>query len=510
MQSYIAKRGYVILKDSVSPEFLTKIRDDLNIRPYVNTDYSEPAEPFPVYLENKSKIYVPKVYGYENCGDPTMPTSLKDGDPIDLTFNGQLKEQQQVPVQKCIDAFKSKYGGGLLSLPCGFGKTAIALYLCAHLKVKTFVMVHKEFLLNQWIERIEQFLPNARIGRIQGKTIDIEDKDIVIGMIQSISMKNYPLDQFDSFGLVILDEAHRCPSQVFSRALMKINAQYMLALSATPERSDGLIKVLKWFVGDIIYMIKAKNYSTSLVKRYVLRTENKAYCEELVNFRGKVNMAGMINNITSYYYRTKFILKLVKDFLEEKRQILILSDRREHLQDIYKAVTEQEMGTIGYYVGGMKAQHLKESESKDVILGTFQMAQEGLDIKSIDTIIMASPKSNIEQAVGRIRPKENMINQPVIVDMVDDFSVFSSQAQKRLAFYKSKNYTVEGYQYDDRGEILKQLKTWTPEKEEKQVKSVGKRYGFKKVDSLNEESMFDENGKCKDIKGLSKMMDYPF
>ena len=85
-------------------------------------------------------------------------------------------------------------------------KTVLSLKIIAELKKKTLVIVHKGFLLNQWVERIHQFLPDARIGKIQGQVIDIDDKDIVIGMLQSLSMKDYPNDMFDSFGLTIVDE----------------------------------------------------------------------------------------------------------------------------------------------------------------------------------------------------------------------------------------------------------------------------------------------------------------
>ncbi len=136
-------------------------------------------------------------------------------------------------------------GGGLLDLPCAWGKTSASLYIISQLKKKTIVIVHKEFLMNQWIERIQQFLPNAKIGKIQGQVIDIEGKDIVLGMLQSLSMKDYPASMFDSFGLTIIDEVHHISSEVFSCALFKLVTKYTLGLSATMNRSDGTTKVFK-------------------------------------------------------------------------------------------------------------------------------------------------------------------------------------------------------------------------------------------------------------------------
>ena len=97
--------------------------------------------------------------------------------------------------------FVKDSGGGLLDVDPGKGKTVMALYIISKLKKKTLVIVHKSFLLNQWIERINQFLPSARVGKIQGQIIDIENKDIVIGMLQSLSQKEYPENIFDSFAV---------------------------------------------------------------------------------------------------------------------------------------------------------------------------------------------------------------------------------------------------------------------------------------------------------------------
>ena len=143
-------------------------------------------------------------------------------------------------------------GGGLLELHTGYGKTVCGLKIIAELGVKTIIIIHKEFLLRQWIERIEQFLPDAKVGRIQGSKIDVEDKDIVIGMLQSLSMKDYDISLFNQFGLTIVDECHHIGAEVFSRALFKIVTKYTLGLSATMKRKDGLTKVIKMFLGEVV------------------------------------------------------------------------------------------------------------------------------------------------------------------------------------------------------------------------------------------------------------------
>jgi superfamily II DNA or RNA helicase len=462
MKSYIAKRGYVIYKSSISLETLENLKKELMVQPYVNQEFSEPIKPFPVFLENKEKIYIPKEFGIKKFGKPSED-KLPEANSITLNFNGSLRPHQEEPISKCLSAFEN-IGGGILSLPCGEGKTACACYLISQMKQKTLVLVHKEFLMNQWIERIGQFLPGSKIGKIQGKTIDIDDKDIVIGMIQSISMKSYEMNTFDSFGFVILDEAHRCPSREFSKSLQKINCKYMLGLSATPDRKDGLTKILKWFIGDIIFMRKGKSMLNSLVERYIYDCDEEAYNKELMGYYGKINSAGMINQISEYMPRTEFICKKMKECLLEKRQILLLADRKEMLKDIEKIMIKGG-ASVGYYIGGMKRAKLDESATKEVILATFQMAQEGLDISTIDTIILATPKTEIEQAVGRIRPKVNPgedVNPPLVIDMVDNFSMFEKQALKRYQFYKKKNYFIETFKVNMDGTKQEKMSTFDP------------------------------------------------
>ena len=144
----------------------------------------------------------------------------------------------------------------MISVPCGFGKTCCAIYLACWLQRKTLVVVHKNFLLSSWVERIQQFAPTARIGRIQGKVVDIKEKDIVIGMLQSLSQKEYEPKVFKEFGFTILDECHHIGAEVFSRALPVIGSRWNLGLSATPDRTDGLSKVFYWHLGPLLYPTK--------------------------------------------------------------------------------------------------------------------------------------------------------------------------------------------------------------------------------------------------------------
>ena len=187
-KSYLGKRGYILRKKFLNDEVINNIRNELNVKPFVNGDYGGGAdESFKIYNENENKLYLPKFYGIEKFGNPEV-NILPEGKDINIDFSLDLKDEQKIPAEKTIEAYNS-YGGGILSLPCGFGKTILALYFISVLKKKTLVIVHKEFLMNQWIERIKFALPNAKVGIVQGDKCQIDDNDI--NLLSSEIYKNY-------------------------------------------------------------------------------------------------------------------------------------------------------------------------------------------------------------------------------------------------------------------------------------------------------------------------------
>ena len=316
----------------------------------------------------------------------------------------------------------------------------MALYLIAALKRKTIVIVHKEFLLNQWIKRIEEFLPDARVGIIQASKIDVQNKDIVIGMLQSLSSKDYDIDKvFGDFGFVIVDECHHIAAEVFSRSLPKVNSYYSLGLSATPKRNDGLSHVFESYLGPMVYKVGKRD--DKLVRVNVIRyyDDNKDYKKEELSAYGKVCIPRMINNIVGRITRNLMIKSILRKLVKDGRQTLVLSDRRGHLGELFTMASE--FATVGYYVGGMKQKDLDKSELQQVILGTYPMSSEGLDIPSLDAVIFTTPKSSIEQSIGRITRK-NHAKTPVAYDIVDNFCLFPRQFDKRLRVYKKLEYDV--------------------------------------------------------------------
>ena len=218
-----------------------------------------------------------------------------------------------------------------------------------------------------------EFLPEAKIGKIQQDTVDIEGKDIVLAMVQSLSMKEYESDVFSSFGFAVFDECHHLGAEVFWKSMPKVASKYMLGLSATPNRKDGLRKVFEWFIGPFVYSTKEVNTDYIETRIYEYYNDNEIYSKLELLFNGKTCLPRMINNISNHKDRCDFINHILKEQFDTGRKILILSDRRGYLDQTKKwANTNLNDQCAGLYVGGMKPDELRESQEKDIILGTFQ------------------------------------------------------------------------------------------------------------------------------------------
>jgi superfamily II DNA or RNA helicase len=437
LSTYLGPKGYTILKSELDETQIRFIKETLTIRPFTPGMTLSASVSFPAFRESPKKIYVPRFFGAAQFG-PAKENKIPEGDNIEVPFVGTLRDYQE----DVVDAYKKSDSGGLITLGCGQGKTVIGLNIISTMKKKTLIIVHKEFLLNQWVERIHQYLPTARVGKIQGQIIDIEDKDIVIGMLQSLSMKDYADSIFSSFGMLLIDEVHHIGSEVFSCSLFKIVTKYTLGLSATMDRKDGTTFVFKMFLGDIIYRMTNKTQRFVQVRQIGFESNDPDFEKVHYDFRGNPAFSTMISKLCDYAPRTEFIIRIIRDmFLENPtQQIMVIAHNRNVLTYIHDAIFERKIATVGYYVGGMKESALKKTEDQQVVVCTFSMAAEALDIKSLCTLIMVTPKTDVEQTVGRILRSDH--ERPVVVDIVDTHDLFQKQWAKRKTFYKKENYEI--------------------------------------------------------------------
>jgi len=466
METSISSYGYKIYKNDLTTEKIHKIKKDLLITPFVYDPVKggqNKDKKFNILLESPKAFYLPRYYGIENFGSP-MKNKLPEGIDIDIKFHGNLRDVQKPIAEAYIERARVS-GAGMISLKCGGGKTVLALNIAAVLKKKTIVIVHKTFLMDQWASRIRQFLPGARIGYIQASTIDIEGKDIVLAMLQSISMKEYDDELFKQFGFVIFDECHHLSAEVFSKAMRKISPKYILGLSATIKRADGTQYVFKWYIGDVVYEspdeINDHRVETRLIQ---YESEDEKYCKKQTIFNGTICRPKMVNQICEYKERTELVLKYLYKYYDQGRTILILSERRQHLIDMMNEINKYyDKESAGLYIGGIHPEILEHNSTLRVILGTYSFFSEGADIPSLDTVILASPVSNVEQSIGRIFRKYGE-HHKLICDIIDvNIEGFEKQSIKRIALYKKKRYEL--YENDNEEKIDYKKRNYKSKKE---------------------------------------------
>lgn len=510
----LTRNGYKVLKSDIGN--LSDVRKQLLAKPYVPKVFNPwGVQPYKLYDESESFLYVPKHWGKQTFGDPTETLCTSSGTPAEhWSFAGGLRESQWEVVNSYL---KPTPHDGLICLQTGGGKTVCALYIASQLKVKTLIVVHNSFLRDQWVDRIKAFLPKARIGILNDDesndilirnftirqypdgsikykngndtpffklisnikeseitdlalglnvppTLDdvlrclpifVKQKDITIGMLQRISMKDLPKETFAGIGLTIIDECHHIASEVFVRAFPKVTSQHMLGLSATPERKDGLMHVITWFLGPILYRSESGDQHDPLVRveAYVFETSDPEFNRVVYNNQGVMATALMVNKLAEFEPRTRFLCDLLEDVMNTSdgtRQVLVLSDRVDHCKEILKTLPEHIRHQACILGRETKAETRAEwCVMKKILIATYQMCKEGFDVPTLNTLLIATPRPDVDQIVGRILrvPKEKRVVHPLILDIVD--TTFRRQFQERCSLYKKRNYTIDMMKLSD-------------------------------------------------------------
>jgi len=358
-----------------------------------------------------------------------------------LSFRGALRAGfQEEAVAKTLQSLRG-VGGAVLSLAPGQGKTACAFYCIAALRKKTLVLVHKNVLADQWEERARQFLGLETLGRIQGDRWDVEGRPVVVAMIQTLCAKEWDPVAFDAFGMVVVDEAHHVPAQVFSRAMFLMSPQYTLGLTATPDRADKCEQALYWFLGPQSYLLRRECEAGSAAYAVLRWEAGDALGAPPTRWDGTLSQAEWVTALAECEERTDVIVRAVDAILraEPGRRVIVLTDRREHVANLVDAWGAHRAGA---YVGGMKRDALEASSVKDIIVATYGLASEGLDIPELDTVVLATPRSDVRQAIGRaMRDGGARRYSTLIVDVLDAWggSVGHAMHNKRRRIYSAQN-----------------------------------------------------------------------
>lgn len=445
-QAALTRQGYRIPKQILPTWLELELRNHFTVSPCLKQS-SPSGSPvrFNIFAESQDFLYFPRHESLRLFG-PAASDNLQIRIQSTVIHPPSLIVQPRPIQQEAINLLMpalQQFKGGIICGKCGFGKTILTIIVCLqYLKLKTLVVVHTGFLMKQWKDQFEACCPGIRIGSIRGTDLDINDKDVVIATLQSLSSKSFPRSVYEQFGTVVFDEAHHLGAEVFSRALLRCGSPYFIGLTATPERKDALDFVFIAHIGPIVYRQSSRNIQG--VVSHVLQLNTSI--DPIFDKKGSIVYHNIIKQIYTHPRRNLFISKVIRFLLSSQRNILVLSERIEHLHLLRKLIPLSDTDIV-FYIGGIKDDDIERAKSVRLVFGSYQMASEGMDLPHLNTVIFATSQTDVEQASGRILRKISVDHSPIIIDIYDK-NLLMSQKNNRVKWYKHENYAVHSSKID--------------------------------------------------------------
>lgn len=417
-------------KSDLSPSQLEGLRSALTVTPRKVGDHpGEAPGPIQLFSENAALFGMPRQF-FLARRKPAHQVEFRttEGDksswPGDLKFAKTLREEQARGRIEVTSLLRGGCLGGIVRAVPGWGKTVCTCAIIAELAVPTLIVVHKEFLMDQWRKRLEEYLPGIKIGIAQGSELDFKGKHVVLGMVHSLSDKDYGEEFRNYFGLVVTDEVHRIGSETWSRVPPLFPAKWRLGLSATPRRKDGADPVFHHHIGEVIFSSKEIRMKPKVRKVWI--TPDLFKVVHTANFNPNLIKKGLLLKFMCVSTgRNRIIVDQLMQAVRAGRKCLVLSERLQHLRDL-ETMLYSHWGdvdvkpSVGFYIGGQEQEALDEAAKAKVVFATSQLVQEGLDIPPLDTIFLTCPMGDVEQAVGRILRPFDGKKEPIVVDFRDD------------------------------------------------------------------------------------------
>ena len=360
--------------------------------------------------------------------------------PVEFNFKGQLRSYQKEAVRATV----TKRRFTVLQAPTGSGKTVMALAITAERAQPTLIIVHNKELLNQWVDRTHQFLgiPVEKIGVIAGGKMRMGDR-VTIAMVQTLyKCKD---DVAPVIGHLVVDECHRCPSKIFTEAVTAFDSKYMLGLTATAFRRDGLTELIYWHLGDRVHTIDQKELTdTGAILPFRVKWVKTDFTTSL---DPSGQYSAMLSELTQDLERNRLVCREAASQVKTSPGIvLVLSDRKEHCRLIAETLN-RDHGIASTILTGDLSKKARERVTEklkagdcQVLVATGQLIGEGFDLPALGAVLLATPirfEGRLIQFIGRaLRPSPDQ-DYATVVDFLDvKVGVLESSARKRLTVYQ--------------------------------------------------------------------------
>ncbi len=350
-------------------------------------------------------------------------------------------ELKDVQAKMVDDAIHEKQG--VIVAPPGSGKTMMGMELLARVNKPTLKLVHRQQLLDQWVDRIQECLniPKPHIGRYASgkKTIG---KKIAVGLLQSFARLKDLHELKEKFGMIIIDECHHIPAKTFRRVISGLNPEYLYGLTATPKRKHNDEVLIYVYIGDIIANMAYYAESTDLKpKTKFAITIHETTLD--MPFNWKTDHPDLIAKTICYdTSRNEMISKDILEQVAKGRKTLVLSERKDHLKilELYLKGKCETLTLTGEDSPTSRTSKQKQiaDEHYQVLLATGQLVGEGIHIENIESLVLAFPFSfegKLTQYIGRllhsVQPKE-------LIDYHDQLIPYLDRQYKQRAKYYRK------------------------------------------------------------------------
>lgn len=441
----VMKGDTALPKSQFTEQELMQLREALTFlsEGYVGDTINE----FKDFREDKSFFYVPNRFFRKrykrNFSDLKLIDSRYDYIMTDtkVTSNIELRDNQKKIMANVFHNMKNNESSFIVKANVGIGKSVMMLYLAFRSKRKTLILVHRSSLMKQFIKSIEEteMLSNVRLGTIKGSKIDIDNKDIVIGMIETaMSEKNQKYLQ--DFGLILIDEVERIASPVFVKAIKMCPAKYKIGWSATPYRFDGGKELLKNNIGDILVDSEALGIEGSPVNPSIICI---AHNFEIYprGGEGKKATSYFEDTVNSNIDRYDMLLSIVKHIANNpKRKILVMVSRRQAVTTLTNYFRHESYKVMGLMGGATEAQmEIAKSDKTQIVIANKQYISVGVSIDDLNTLIFFDfVQGGVVQKIGRITRRKDGIER-LVIDIVDNTSKLSTKAfNSKLRHYRYK------------------------------------------------------------------------